>query len=58
VRHDEFDTDKFTATGGMLSRLTDMQTQKFTTVSCEKCHYPEICTVDSSFIGKAFDFFT
>lgn len=54
----EYDTSKFSATKGMLSKLVDVQTEKFTTVTCERCQYTEIYRLDSSLIGKAFDFFT
>ena len=56
--NDEFDTDRFSATGGMFSKLTDVQSKKFTTVSCERCHYTEIYRIESSLIGRAFDLFT
>ena len=50
--------DQFRATGGILSKIFDVQNKKFTTVSCEQCTYTEIYKTDSSMLGNVFDFFT
>lgn len=34
-RNDEFDVDKFAATGGFFSKIFDVQNKKFTTVRSE-----------------------
>lgn len=49
---------EFRATGGFLSKLFDVQSKRFTTVTCKKCQYTEIYRTDSSTIGNIFDFFT
>jgi hypothetical protein len=54
----EFDVDKFSATGGMLSKIFDVQTKKFTTVSCGQCGYTEIYKASTGTLGNIFDFFT
>ena len=54
----EFDTDEFRATGGMFAKIFDVQNKRFTTVTCERCHYTEIYRADSSTLGSIFDFFT
>lgn len=54
----QYETDEFRATGGMLTKLMDIQNKRFTTVSCTRCGYTEIYKVDSSMIGNIFDFFT
>lgn len=53
-----FETDEFRATGGIFSKIFDVQNKRFTTVSCSQCHYTEIYKTDSSTIGNIFDFFT
>jgi len=53
-----YETDEFRATGGMLSKLFDVQNKKFTTVSCRRCRYTELYKTDSSTLGNIFDFFT
>ena len=53
-----FETDEFRATGGIWTKLLDIQNKRFTTVSCTQCHYTEIYKTDSSTIGNIFDFFT
>jgi predicted nucleic-acid-binding Zn-ribbon protein len=52
------DTDEFRAAGGFLSKLFDVQSKRFTTVTCTRCKYTEIFKADSSMLGNIFDFFT
>lgn len=52
-----FETDEFRATGGFLTKLFDIQTKRFTTVTCTRCQYTEIFRADSSKLGHLFDFF-
>lgn len=56
--HNRFDTDQFRATGGFLAKIFDVQNKRFTTVSCERCHYTEIYRADQSMLGNIFDLFT
>ena len=53
-----YDVGQFRATGGILTKIFDVQTKKFTTVTCTRCHYTEIYRADSSMLGNIFDFFT
>ncbi|MCB0497886.1 MAG: zinc ribbon domain-containing protein [Cyclobacteriaceae bacterium] len=53
-----FEVDEFRATGGIWTKLLDIQNKRFTTVSCSKCHFTEIYKTNSSAIGNIFDFFT
>ena len=46
------------ATGGFFSKLFNIQTQRYTTVTCERCRYTEFFAADSSKLGNIFDFFT
>ena len=53
-----YEIGEFRAAGGFLSKLFDVQSKRFTTVTCKKCQYTEIYRTDSSTIGNIFDFFT
>ena len=52
------DVGEFRATGGFLTKIFDIQTKKFSTVTCTRCKYTEIYRADSSMLGNIFDFFT
>ena len=54
----QYETDEFRATGGMLSKVFDVQSKRFTTVSCTQCRFTELYKADSSMLGNIFDFFT
>jgi predicted nucleic-acid-binding Zn-ribbon protein len=54
----EYETSEFRATGGFLSKIFDIQSRKFTTVTCTRCKYTEIYKADSSALGNIFDLFT
>jgi len=54
----EFETDQFAATGGGLTKLFDIQSKKFTTVTCTRCMYTELYKAETSTIGNILDFFT
>lgn len=53
-----YETDEFRATGGMLSKVFDVQSKRFTTVTCTQCRYTELFKADSSMLGNIFDLFT
>ena len=53
-----FETGQSRTTGGLLSKIFDVQNRKFTTVSCRRCHYTEFYNTDSSTLGSVFDFLT
>lgn len=57
-QHDEYTTDEFRATGGVLAKIFDVQNKRFTTVICSRCSYTEIYRTKSSQLGNVFDFFT
>lgn len=52
-----YETDEFRATGGFLTKLFDIQSKRFTTVSCTQCKYTELFKAKSSALGNVFDFF-
>jgi predicted nucleic-acid-binding Zn-ribbon protein len=54
----QYEVGEIRTTGGMLSKIFDVQNKKFTTVTCKKCSYTEIYKTDSSMLGNVFDFFT
>jgi len=53
-----FETDQFRATGGMFSKIFDVQNKRFTTVTCDRCTHTEIYRTKSSKLGDVLDFFT
>jgi predicted nucleic-acid-binding Zn-ribbon protein len=57
-RHTAFETGEFRAAGGFLTKIFDVQSRKYTTVTCTRCRYTEIYQADSSMLGNIFDFFT
>jgi len=56
--NDNYETGEFRATGGFLTKMFDVQSKRFTTVTCTRCRYTEIYQADSSMLGNIFDFFT
>ena len=54
----DYEVGEFRATGGFLTKVFDIQSKRFTTVSCTRCRYTEIYKADSSMLGNIFDFFT
>lgn len=53
-----YDVGEFRATGGFLTKVFDVQSKRFTTVSCTRCRYTELYRAESSMLGDIFDFFT
>ncbi len=45
-------------TGGTLSKIFDVQTEKYTSVTCDKCTYTEFYKSKTSAISNVFDLFT
>ena len=54
----QYETDEFRATGGFLSKVFDVQSKRFTTVTCTNCKYTEVYKASSSMLGNIFDLFT
>ena len=55
---DRCDVGKMSATGGFLSMIFDVQTKKFTSVTCSECKYTEFYKGSTSAVGNVVDFFT
>ena len=53
----EFTSDQFAATGRGLTKFFNIQSKKFTTVTCTRCKYTEIYKTDTSTLGNVLDFF-
>ena len=52
-----FETDQFAATGGFMTRFLNIQSKKFTTVTCTRCTYTEIYKAETSALSNVLDFF-
>ena len=57
-KNSSYDVGEFRATGGFWTKIFDIQSKRFTTVTCTRCHYTEIYRAESSKLGNIFDFFT
>jgi predicted nucleic-acid-binding Zn-ribbon protein len=57
-KNTQYEVSEFRATGGFLTKIFDIQTKKFTSVTCTRCKFTEIYKADSSMLGNIFDFFT
>ena len=54
----ECETGEIRAAGGFLGKIFDVQSKRFTTVTCTKCQYTEMYRASSSMLGNIFDLFT
>jgi len=54
--HTAFESSEFRATGGFLTKVFDIQSKRFTTVTCSRCKYTELYKCDQSSLGNVFDF--
>jgi predicted nucleic-acid-binding Zn-ribbon protein len=57
-KNTNYDIGEFRAAGGFLSKIFDVQSKRFTTVTCKNCQYTEIYRASSSMLGNIFDLFT
>ena len=46
------------ATGGIFSKIFDIQTEKYTSVTCGNCKYTEFYKSTTKALSNIFDFFT
>lgn len=56
--HTDYEVAELRGTGGILSKIFDVQRARFSTVTCTRCQYTELYRADSSLLGDVFDFFT
>ena len=58
-KNSEYEADQFAATGGLFTKIFDIQNKKFRTVTCTQCKYTEIYKAGKSgTLEDIFDFFT
>ena len=55
--HENYDLGEFHAAGSGLAKFFDIQTAKFTTVSCRKCSYTEVYRCSKDRISDVLDIF-
>jgi len=53
-----FESSEFRATGGFLTKIFDIQSKRFTTVTCTRCQFTELYRCGQSSLGNIFDFMT
>lgn len=56
--HRTYIVGEMRATGGRWSKIFDVQSAKFTSVSCERCSYTEFYKAKTSAISNIFDLVT
>lgn len=56
--HNSYTIGQMRATGGTLSKIFDIQTEKYTSVTCDYCTYTEFYKAKTSAISNIFDLFT
>ena len=56
--NDRCEVRELRGSGGFWTKIFDVQSARFTTVTCAQCRYTEIFKADSSMLGNIFDFFT
>ena len=54
----QYEIGEFRAAGGFLSKVFDVQSKRFSTVTCTRCKFTEIYRTSSSMLGNVFDLFT
>jgi predicted nucleic-acid-binding Zn-ribbon protein len=54
----QYELGEFRASGGFWTKIFDIQSRRYSTVTCTRCRYTEIFQADSSMLGNIFDFFT
>ncbi|PRO67114.1 zinc ribbon domain-containing protein [Alkalicoccus urumqiensis] len=53
----EADTKEISTTGSGLSKMFDVQHNRFTVVSCKNCGYSELYSKDADSTSNVLDFF-
>ncbi len=51
-----FENSEMRATGGFFTKVFNVQSKRFTTITCTRCRYTELYKADSSTLGNIFDF--
>ncbi len=53
----DYEVGEMRATGGMWSKFFNIQTEKFTSITCKRCKYTEFYKGSTSTLSNIFDFF-
>jgi predicted nucleic-acid-binding Zn-ribbon protein len=53
-----FSVGEMRATGGILSKIFDVQTQKYTSITCDRCKFTEFYKASTKALSNIFDFIT
>ena len=53
----EFEADQFAATGGGLTKFFNIQSKKFSTITCTRCKYTEMYQASTTTLSNVLDFF-
>ncbi|WP_452230551.1 MULTISPECIES: zinc ribbon domain-containing protein [unclassified Lacinutrix] len=56
--NNKYITGQMRATGGTWSKIFDVQSQKYTSVTCDNCTYTEFYKSKTSALSNIFDLFT
>jgi len=54
----QYEVGEMRAAAGFWTKIFDIQSARFTSVTCGQCKYTEFFKADSSTLGNIFDFFT
>ncbi len=54
----QYEVGEMRTAGGFWTKIFDIQSKRFSTVTCSRCRYTEIFQADTSMLGNIFDFFT
>jgi len=57
-RNKTYKIGQMRATGGFFSKIFDIQTEKYTSGTCERCKYTEFYKASTKVLSTIFDFFT
>ncbi|WP_237059284.1 zinc ribbon domain-containing protein [Microbulbifer sediminum] len=55
--HENYDIGEFHAAGSWFAKLFDIQSSRFTTVSCRRCNYTEVYRCPKDRISDVLDYF-
>ena len=53
--HDQYEINDMSTSSGMMSRMTNLQNRRFSSVSCRRCFYTELYKTNSSALRNVFD---
>ena len=53
-----YEIGQMRATGGIWSKIFDVQTEKYTSLTCDRCKYTEFYKVSTRALSNIFDLFT